>query len=58
MNDSKQGGEIDFNPERDKYSTTTWGSEIQTKRFDLSNKTGYVFKDQKYKSLGLQTSYN
>jgi outer membrane receptor for ferrienterochelin and colicin len=58
MNDSKQGGEIDFNPERDKYSTTTWGSEILTKRFDLSNKTGYVFKDQNYKSLGLQTSYN
>ncbi|NQY28679.1 MAG: TonB-dependent receptor [Flavobacteriaceae bacterium] len=58
MKDNKQAGEIDFDPETDKLTTNAWGSEIKTKRIDVSNKTGFVFKDQKYKSFGLQTSYS
>lgn len=58
MKDDKLAGEIDFNPETDKLTTNAWGSEIATKRIDVSNKTGFVFKDQKYKSFGLQTSYS
>ena len=58
MKDEKQAGELDFDPETDKLTTNAWGSEINTKRIDVSNKTGFVFKDQKYKSLGLQTSYS
>jgi len=58
MKDDKQAGELNFNPEMDKLTTNAWGSEINTKRIDVSNKTGFVFKEQKYKSLGLQTSYS
>jgi len=58
MKDNKQAGELDFDPETDKLTTNAWGSEIKTKRIDVSNKTGFVFKDQKYKSFGLQTSYS
>ena len=58
MNDDKLAGQLDFNPETDKLTTNAWGSEIATKRIDVSNKTGYVFKNQKYKSFGLQTSYS
>lgn len=58
MKDEKQAGELDFDPETDKLTTNAWGSEINTKRIDVSNKTGFVFKDQKYKSFGLQTSYS
>lgn len=49
---------MDFDPETDKLTTNAWGSEIATRRIDVSNKTGFVFKDQKYKSFGLQTSYS
>jgi len=58
MKDNKQAGELNFDPETDKLTTNAWGSEINTKRIDVSNKTGFVFKEQKYKSLGLQTSYS
>lgn len=58
MKDDKQAGELNFNPETDKLTTNSWGSEIATKRIDISNKTGFVFKNQKYKSFGLQTSYS
>jgi len=58
MKDDKQAGELDFDSEIDKLTTNAWGSEINTKRIDISNKTGFVFKDQKYKSFGLQTSYS
>lgn len=58
MTDDKQAGESTFNPKTDKLTTNAWGSEINTKRIDVSNKTGYVFKNQKYKSFGLQTSYS
>lgn len=58
LKDEKLAGEIGFKPEDDRLTTNAWGSEIATKRIDVSNKTGYVFKDQKYKSFGLQTSYS
>ena len=58
MKDDKLAGQMDFDPETDKLTTNAWGSEIATRRIDVSNKTGFVFKDQKYKSFGLQTSYS
>jgi outer membrane receptor for ferrienterochelin and colicin len=58
MNDNKQAGELDFNPEFDRLTMNAWGSEIKTKRLDVSNKTGFVFKDQDYKSFALQSSFS
>lgn len=58
MNDNKVAGEMDFDPDTDRKSTSVWGSEIRTKRIDVSNKTGYVFKDQSYKSFGFQNSFS
>jgi outer membrane receptor for ferrienterochelin and colicins len=58
MNDQKQTGEINFNPERDKGTTNFWGSEIQTERFDFTSKLGYVFKDMPYQSIGFQNAFN
>ncbi len=58
LNDYKQGGELNFDPESDKFSTSVWGSEINTRRIDITNKSGYVFKNQKYKSLGFSTAYS
>lgn len=65
LNDEKQTGEIDFNPETDRvYPNSTlssdevWGSEIDTKRFDTSLKLGYVFPELPYQSMGFQMAYS
>jgi outer membrane receptor for ferrienterochelin and colicins len=58
MNDRKQTGELDFDPDRDKGTTNNWGSEINTERFDVSTKIGYVFPEMPYQSIGFQNALN
>ncbi|HEX9979767.1 MAG TPA: TonB-dependent receptor [Flavobacterium sp.] len=56
MNDEKQTGEVDFDPDADKLTTNHWGSEINTERIDFSTKIGYVFPDMPYQSIGFQNA--
>ena len=58
LDDQKQVGQINFNPDTDKGSTTVWGSEINTSRFDTSAKLGYVFPDLPFQSIGVQAAYS
>jgi outer membrane receptor for ferrienterochelin and colicins len=58
MRDERQAGEVDFDPDRDKFTVNHWGSEINTDKADVSTKIGYVFPDMPYQSIGLQTSFN
>lgn len=58
MDDSKQTGEINFNPNIDQGTTNAWGSEIETKRFDASAKLGYVFPELPFQSFGFQLAYS
>ncbi|GFD76638.1 TonB-dependent receptor [Tenacibaculum sp. KUL113] len=58
LDDSKQVGEVGFDPEVDKGSNTIWGSEIKTKRFDTSVKVGYVFPDMPFQNMGFQAAYS
>lgn len=57
MNDEKQAGEVDFNPDTDKLTTNAWGSEVNTEKIEISNKTGYVFPEMPYQSFGFQNSF-
>lgn len=57
MNDKKQTGEVNFDPDRDRLTTNYWGSEINTERLDFSSKIGYVFKDMPYQSFGFQNAF-
>lgn len=57
MNDEKQTGQINFNPDRDRFTTNFWGSEINTQRFDIASKTGYVWKDMPFQSIGFQNAF-
>ena len=57
MNDKKQMGQMNFNPNTDRGTTTAWGSEINTERLDVSTKLGYVFKDMPYQSIGFQNAF-
>ncbi|WP_339841315.1 TonB-dependent receptor [uncultured Maribacter sp.] len=58
LNDEKQVGQVDFNPNKDKFTTNSWGSEINTRRFDTSLKLGYVFPELPFQSFGFQTAYS
>ena len=58
LNDEKQAGQLSFDPKTDRVSTSVWGSEIDTKRFEISGKFGYVNPDIPYRSLGIQVAYS
>lgn len=56
LTDDKQGGQTDFDPEEDKFTTNRYGFEINTKRYEAWGKVGYQFNGKPYKSIGLQLS--
>jgi outer membrane receptor for ferrienterochelin and colicin len=58
LNDEKQTGQIDFDPNRDPLTTNYWGSEIDTQRIEGSAKFGYVNPEIPYQSIGVQASYS
>ena len=58
LNDEKQAGQLNFDPKTDRLSNSVWGSEINTKRFEVSGKFGYVNPDIPYRSLGVQLAYS
>ena len=58
LTDEKQAGAVAFDPDRDRLTTNHWGSEIDTERFELSGKLGYVNPELPWQSLGVQVSYS
>ncbi|MDU8885757.1 TonB-dependent receptor [Yeosuana sp. MJ-SS3] len=58
LNDEKQTGQLNFHPKTDKLTTNAWGSEIDTKRYEISAKLGYVNPEIPYQSLGVQTAFS
>ncbi|MCB4799916.1 TonB-dependent receptor [Neotamlana laminarinivorans] len=58
LNDEKQAGQVDFNPDTDKLTTNYWGSEIDTKRYEISAKLGYVNPQIPWQSVGVQTAFS
>lgn len=58
LNDEKQMGELGFNPNIDKLTTNAWGSEIDTRRYEVSGKFGYVNPEIPWQSIGVQTAFS
>ncbi|MBR9844928.1 MAG: TonB-dependent receptor [Algicola sp.] len=58
LNDAKQAGQVNFDPDRDKFTTNFWGSEIDTERFEVTTKFGYVNPEVPWQSLGVQFAYS
>ena len=58
MNDKKQTGQTDFDPDTDRGTTNAWGSEIKTQRFDVSGKFGYVNPEIPWQTMGVQLAYS
>lgn len=58
LNDEVQTGQVNFNPKTDRLTTNSWGSEIKTKRYEVSTKFGYVNPEIPWQSLGVQTAFS
>lgn len=58
LNDEKQTGQLDFDKNTDKLTTNAWGSEIDTRRYEVSGKFGYVNPNIPYQSLGVQMAFS
>ncbi|RZN82401.1 MAG: TonB-dependent receptor [Winogradskyella sp.] len=58
LNDNTQAGQESFNPDTDKGTTNAWGSEINTERFEVTTKLGYVNTEVPWQSLGFQTAFS
>lgn len=72
--DQKQVGQTTYNPKVDRVFSNegllsgaegpvlsgaeVWGSEIDTKRYDLSAKIGYVFPELPFQSFGFQAAFS
>lgn len=54
--DDITGGQTGFRPEIHKGGNSQYGLGIQTNRYELYAKAGYVFPGKKYKSIGVQFS--
>jgi len=51
-----QGGQVDYNPETDKNTTSFWGMELLQKRIEGFGKIGKVNQENPYQSIGFQIS--
>ena len=58
LNDHRQAGQTDFNPATDKFTTNKYGVGIDVTQYAFTGKLGYVFPQQKYKSIGFIFSAN
>ncbi len=58
LKDENQAGELGFDPDVDKFSTSVWGSEVFTERIELASKFGYVNPELPFRSLGVQFAYS
>ncbi|MGK0386369.1 MAG: outer membrane receptor for ferrienterochelin and colicins, partial [Patiriisocius sp.] len=58
LKDDKQVGQTGFVPDRDRGNTEVWGGEVDTQRYGLTAKLGYVFPEIPYQSFGIQVAVN
>lgn len=52
LNDRRRAGDIDFDPDKDKLTANKYGAGIDVQQYAATGKLGYVFPQQKYKSIG------
>ncbi|WP_397362386.1 TonB-dependent receptor domain-containing protein [Olleya sp. R77988] len=68
LNDQKQSGQVNFNPDTFNpdalnaidaiNQNQAWGSQIDTERYELSAKLGYVNPEIPWQSLGVQFAFS
>ena len=58
LNDHRQAGQTDFDPATDNFTTSKYGVGIDVQQYAFTGKLGYIFPQQKYKSIGFIFSAN
>ena len=58
LKDDRTGGQTDFDKNRDKLTTNSYGIGLNAEQMAVTGKLGYVFPRHKYKSFGLIVSAN
>ncbi len=58
VNDHRLGGQVDFIEDSDKGTTNAYGIGIDIQRFQVWNKTGYIFPGKPYQSIGWMNQFN
>lgn len=58
LNDEKQMGQTNFDPDTHKFSTVFWGSEIDTRRFDISAKFSYLNQEVTHRNVDFQVNFS
>lgn len=57
VKDERFGGQTAFDQKEDQSQQTAYGVGIDLSRFEIWNKTGYVFKDKPYQSIGWMNQF-
>src|SRR5690606_19924579 len=57
VNDHRLGGQMDFREKTDIGTTNSYGIGIDIQRFQIWNKTGYIFKGKPYQSIGWMNQF-
>ncbi|WP_300687657.1 TonB-dependent receptor [Chryseobacterium sp.] len=57
IRDERTAGQVDFNKKLPQDDQTAYGVGIDISRFQVWNKTGYVFKGKPYQSIGWMNQY-
>lgn len=57
LNDHRLGGQMDFDEKQDIGTQNAYGIGIDIQRFQIWNKTGYIFKGRPYQSIGWMNQF-
>jgi outer membrane receptor for ferrienterochelin and colicins len=57
VNDSRQGGQMAFDPTKEKTAQPYYGIGINSEKWDAFAKNGFVFRNKTETSMGLQLSF-
>ncbi|MBA5629382.1 TonB-dependent receptor domain-containing protein [Moheibacter lacus] len=58
VNDHRLGGQTHFREDSDKGTTNAYGIGLDIQRFQVWNKTGYIFPGKPYQSIGWMNQFN
>lgn len=58
LNDSRTGGQMNFDKKTDKLTTNHYGIGLNAEQYSFTGKLGYVFPAHKYKSFGVMVAAN
>ncbi|MDL1913959.1 MAG: TonB-dependent receptor [Bergeyella sp.] len=58
MNDNRNSGQMGFDESRLPQDQKSYGVGIDIRKFQVWNKTGYIFKNKPYKSIGWMNKYS